>query len=108
MMPTYITREANFSQDNPTMLRVHIAPKYPNIELARVDEIIAAILVHRRFDYHPLGYDAWWQTHWRHVLEYWNAKPEQRGGVEERQREELRQLQGKVEGSPGTQTFKQV
>jgi hypothetical protein len=106
MMPAYISREANFSQDNPTMLRVYMASKYPNIELSRVDEIIAAILVHRRFDYHPLGYDAWWQTHWRHVLEYWNAKPEQRAVLEERQREELRGLQSKVEGSPGTQTFK--
>ena len=84
------------------MLRVFIASKYPNIELTRVDEIIAAILVHRRFDYHPLGYDAWWQVHWRHVLEYWNEKPEGREAVEKRQREELRQLQGKMDGVPGT------
>lgn len=106
MMPSYISREANFSQDNPTMLRVFIASKYPNIDLKRVDEIIAAILVHRRFDYHPLGYDAWWQVHWRHVLEYWNEKPEGRAAVEKRQREELRQLQSKVDGAPGTQMFK--
>lgn len=109
VMPRYVTKDVNFSTDDRTVLRTHIATKYPNIDEAQAQRIIETILTSRRTTdddmaqgYHPLGYDAWWQRYFRHMLEYWNARPDQRQSVA--MRHEL-ENQMPLDGRPGFHTF---
>ena len=108
VMPRYVTRDVNFSTDDRTVLRTHIAAKYPNVSEEQAQRIIEAILASRRTTdddmrqgYHPLGYDAWWQRHFRQMLEYWNTRPEQRASVARRHEVENRVP---LKGRPGFHT----
>ncbi|HEY2030650.1 MAG TPA: hypothetical protein VGH20_15730 [Myxococcales bacterium] len=108
VMPRYVSREVNLSTDDRTVLRTHIAVKYPNIDEAQAQRIIEAVLSWRRTTsddmsrgFHPLGYDEWWQRHFRQMLEYWNARPQDRSELVVRHR--LENQQG-FRGRPGFQT----
>lgn len=104
LLPEYVTREVNFSTDDRTVIRTHIAIKYPNIKETDARRIIDAILAHRRSDgdryrgFHPLGYDAWWQMHWHHMLEWWNAPSEKREEISIRQNLEVESLEDECLG----------
>jgi hypothetical protein len=111
VMPSYVTDDVNFTTDDRTVLRTHIAIKYPRIDVGTGDRIVEDILSHRRSDpksgkngFHPLGYDAWWRKHWEHVLEYWNTPHPDRESVARKQATEMKQFEPSLQGRPGFQT----
>jgi hypothetical protein len=111
VMPSYVTQTVNFTTDDRTVLRTHIAVKYPGISVEMGDKIVEDILAHRRSDpktgkngFHPLGYDAWWKKHWEHVLAYWNTPTSERDALARRQAFEMEQLEKTLEGPPGFTT----
>jgi hypothetical protein len=111
VMPSYVTDDVNFSTDDRTVLRTHIAVKYPRIDVGTGDRIVEDILRHRRSDpksgtngFHPLGYDAWWRKHWLHVLEYWNTPSTDRESVARKQATEMIQFESTLQGRPGFHT----
>jgi hypothetical protein len=111
VMPSYVTDDVNFSTDDRTVLRTHIAIKYPRIDVSTGDRIVEDILSYRRSDtqsgkngFHPLGYDAWWRKHWQHVLEYWNTPSPDRESVARKQATEMKQFESSLQGRPGFHT----
>lgn len=110
VMPRYISNQVNFSTDDRSVLRMHIAIKYPNVKEDDAQRIIQTILDWRRTTtkdmsrgFHPLGYDAWWQRHFVQMLEYWNAPPEKRESVAKRH--QVINAEQKLKGPPGFQRF---
>ncbi len=104
-MPRYVTKQANFSTDDRTVLMTFIAIKYPNIAPSRAERIVRSILDNRRTHpdegqrgFHPLGYDAWWQKHWLQVLEWWNTPASQRGQLRQRHAQEMTNLEQRLGG----------
>jgi len=77
-MPPDIATKVDFSHADPTVLRAHIALKYPNIGEEPARLIIGDILKHRKTGHHPHGYDDWWQSHWEANL----ARREENGRQE--------------------------
>jgi hypothetical protein len=71
-MPPDIAQRVDFSHADPTVLRAHIALKYPNIREEHARRIIGDILGHRKTGHHPHGYDDWWRAHWETNLAWWD------------------------------------
>jgi hypothetical protein len=77
-LPPDIATRVDFSHADPTVLRAHMALKYPHLREADATRLINQILSHRKTGHHPHGYDTWWQRHWEQNLAWWNERGRRR------------------------------